>query len=500
MKQIAPARAGRKENRTALTVVLVLCLAMLLPLIVIGFYNRPSADDYSYATLTHQAIENGDGFFGLLKAAWQTDKNFYRSWQGLYSSAFLLALQPGIFGESLYCLTTLVVLLIAWVCLFFGIRILNRHYLHASGFFSSVASVFVLTFLCLWLPSANQGLYWYNGAMNYMLWVFAVFLNLCLSVEIARTPKKCKAVLLLILSTLLSFLISGGNHVTAFSDILFLLFAAVYWFVKERRLFPLFPLAAAGIGFAVMYFAPGTAVRMGVFKQPSVLKTVYFAFCEACYRISGWTSLVFLASLVLLTPVALRIAEQNPPKGKCRFPWIALSASFVILCGMLCVPYYAMGGFGAGRLTNVIWITFVLLGWLNYVLIVRWLKLNRIITLKRTELWKKQSAKIKTILPIGCLLLILLCTQSKTHSSSLRAVRELYNGTAKAYACELDERLAPLHDPALTQVRLKALRHKSKLLFFEDITTGPTDWHNIAISKYYGKSQTVILSDPSGKK
>lgn len=82
----------KKSNSVLVYIcIIALCAFVMLPLISISVYNRPCADDYDYSILTRQVVLNSGGIFELIKAAWQTNMNFYNSWQGIYTSAFILA-------------------------------------------------------------------------------------------------------------------------------------------------------------------------------------------------------------------------------------------------------------------------------------------------------------------------------------------------------------------------------------------------------------------------
>lgn len=82
--------------------MLILAVAVI-PFLMLTYYSRPCVDDYSYAVDTHALIKSGNwNIISLFCAAWKTDVRFYHEWQGLYTSAFVLALQPGILGERWY--------------------------------------------------------------------------------------------------------------------------------------------------------------------------------------------------------------------------------------------------------------------------------------------------------------------------------------------------------------------------------------------------------------
>ena len=371
--------------------IIIFCLVLLLPILLVGIYNRPSADDYDYAILTHKAIQQGGNFniIGVLKAAIQTDINFYNTWQGLYSSAFLLSLQPAIFGEKLYLLTTVIIFFIGFICVYESLKILNRHFIHEDNKFILTFTVIILTILFLLLPSANQGLFWYNGAMNYMPWAFTNFLGICLLIELFyRNRSEKKYYVLLVIATLLSFLTSGGDHVTAFADILFMLIITAFLILKKKKYYSLFPLIAAIFGFIIMYIAPGTAARQVYFLRPTIKDTIISTYNFVKDIMGPWLSFQWLLTVLVISPIALRVARSIKEKINIYVPIISIACSLIVICGMFAVPYYAMSQFGAPRLTNVVWITFIILSWINYTFILSVICKYKILTLNSKKLQK----------------------------------------------------------------------------------------------------------------
>ena len=92
---------------------------LLVPVFALAVFARPSADDYIYAARTHAVIQQyGFDLPRLLKAAWDTNVYYYQNWQGLYVSGFTLAFQPAIFGNRVYGITLLCVLLPLFFCLY----------------------------------------------------------------------------------------------------------------------------------------------------------------------------------------------------------------------------------------------------------------------------------------------------------------------------------------------------------------------------------------------
>ena len=155
------------RKKVYLWLLILLSLCALIPLAVLSKYNHQSGDDYGYAYRTFQIWRETHSFWNVIKEAFATSAEFYQKWQGLYASAVLLALEPGIFGDKYYALTGILLLAII-----VGANCAGTVYIfhrkcgcpRLEGF----AAGCVMSFLMIeWMPSALQGLYWYNGAMNY---------------------------------------------------------------------------------------------------------------------------------------------------------------------------------------------------------------------------------------------------------------------------------------------------------------------------------------------
>ena len=84
--------------------------AALLPLLLLGRYAVPAADDFSYGSLAHVAFVESGSVMDAAAAAFDKTLESYYSWQGTFSAIFLMALQPAVFSEALYALTPLIML------------------------------------------------------------------------------------------------------------------------------------------------------------------------------------------------------------------------------------------------------------------------------------------------------------------------------------------------------------------------------------------------------
>ena len=183
-----------------------------------------------------------------------------------------------------------------------------------------------------------------------------------------------------------------------------------------------------------------------------------------------------------------------------RHPWLGAVVTFVLMWAMIFLPSYTMGGIGAGRLLNVVWMTFVLGLAATELLLLGWLERVRGVSLHGAEQLCRRHARRLPLLA-AALLLCMACIGSHTvkegqdsyFATSLEAAYELANGSARRYADALDAREALLNDAAQPDVSIRPLNDDERpwLLFYTDVAPGPDMW---GLTPYFGK-QSVTISD-----
>ena len=106
---------SQASNREAMKRGLIMFL-LVFCVIAGGRYVYPQGDDFEYGAYSHQALEAGEGLGGALSGAVKMVAKSYQIWQGTFSSIFLMALQPGIWGEEYYHLTPFLLLFLFFLC------------------------------------------------------------------------------------------------------------------------------------------------------------------------------------------------------------------------------------------------------------------------------------------------------------------------------------------------------------------------------------------------
>lgn len=466
-------------------IVIMICVLSLIPLLLLGKYNRPLADDFDYSVYTHEVVQTQDyNVIDLIKAALKTDMQYYQGWQGLYTSAFILAFQPGIFGEEYYALTTPIMMLIIFFCIYLSHRLLMETCsIQNSRKKSTFFSIVFCTILIQGLPYAREGLYWFNGAMNYMPFAFLTILNIAIVLKNMYAKRNNG---LVVISILLSFIISGGNHVTAFANIM-LLCVMTYLGILRKKFSSLFSLITASIGFMIVYFAPGTAVRQGMLEKQDVISTVVASTVGCIDLLFRWCNLHYFLSILLLLPFILEIVYFARKQKLKYHPLFFSLVSVIIVIGMLCVPYYAMGFFGFGRLTNVVWILFLLISIINVTYLLIYIN-------EKSGFIDKVYAKNHTSKCLLIMVVVFVCMKGNCTENGIsntnEAVNELFvYDEAQMFAQQLDERYRSIEEFKGTEnevLSVESLSHYPYLLYGGDIGEDEGEWPNTSYKNYYG--------------
>ena len=491
-----PAAQKRWLRRLALGIGL-----LLIPVFALAVFARPSADDYIYAAHTHAVVQQyGFNLQRLLKAAWDTNVYYFENWQGLYISGFLLAWQPAIFGNCWYGLTLLCVLVPLFFCLYGAFHCVVRRLAPAQKHLPWALALLVCFAFIEGMPAPVEGLYWFNGAMNYLPYFSLTVLNAGLTFGLCFAPQLTRGQRLLhcAAGVVIGLIIGGGHQVAGLLNVLVLLLAVVLC-ARHPRFYHLPAFAAAVAGLLINVTAPGTRVRTAGFAGAGFAEAVLKSFVLAALEWIRWLDVPLLCLLVLLAlPLRFLAQSRTVPDRVFRHPLAGIVATFVLMWGMIFLPSYTMGGIGAGRLLNVVWMTFILGLAVTEFLFFGWLERIRGVCLTPAIRHLEKAGKHLPI-AFSSMLICMACIGSHTvkegqdnhFATTLEAVYELADGEAARFAQVLDEREATLTDPAQPDAVIRPLTEDERpwLLFYTDVAPGPDLW---GLTPYYGKNSVTI--------
>lgn len=481
MKNKVKEKLDKIDNKTLYySIIIILMITLLVPIFMVAKYNHPSADDYDYAILTHETVLNGGNIFDVIKSAVTTSLNFMQTWQGLYSSAFLLALQPSIFGESFYIFTTYIVIASLFIGIFSLTKTIFKYIFKSDSKKYWFISILILFIYVQILPSPVEGFYWYNGSMNYEFFLAVLLIEIAQFIKYYNT-RKIKNI---IFATILAFILSGGNHITAFAGILFsLAFLIISILKKKKWYYSIIPLISGIVGFIINATAPGTAIRHEAINyEGSIVKTILTTVTESINTMSNFTNL----SIILIGLVLCIILFKELKNVKIRFRTILITGIvfYIIYSGMMCAPLYATGGYGGFRVYDIYCITYIIM-FLTMTCMIG----SYIISYIDQKKLNHNSNKINNISLVILFFIILFISKTGTTNE---AIRELKSGELEAYDAIMNERIDTYINNENKNLQIDSINVRPYLIYFDDITEDPNDWRNKSLTSYYNKESIVI--------
>lgn len=483
-------------------IVLAAFILSIIPLIAISFYNAPSADDFSFSQTTADAWRETNSLAQVIKAGLEKTGQIYETWQGSFAGVFLMTLQPAIFGEGAYFISTILTLggLIFGCMLFFYVVLvkwfkLDKHLYMIIGL--------ILTAVCIqFVPSPAQAFYWYNGSMYYTLFYAFLLTAVSLLLMSEFCVKKAVRIICGILAALLFFIVGGGNYVTVLIALLInaLITAAAFFKKKRMRWNALICLLLCGAAFIISAVCPGNAIRQQALGQSaSPVTVILLSLYEALKMFGEWTTAPMLLLFILITPFLYLAASKTNLSFK--YPLLWIGAAYCLFAANFTPTLYVLQEQGAGRILNVNFYSYVFFAAFTIFCCSGWL--HRKIQ-SSGEIAQNINGIKEMLQPLKkyavCLLIVFALIFGLTvfgqkglnSIASYSAARSIITGEAAQYKAEQDERLEILRNPEIDEAILNPFSVKPRVLFFDDITANPDNWKNTAVARYYNKSKVVL--------
>ncbi len=484
---------------TKIAALLVLCFVLsLIPVLGVGVYDYPSADDYGYSAYCHIEWGKTHSVFRTIGAAFATVADRWQTWQGTFSTIFFMALQPGIWG--LYAVVPFLMIGMLSASTLFLLYTVMIKVIHVRKTVFVCLSMLYLLFAVQCLIDKVQGFFWYNGAVQYMLpHSMALFLcGLCVLLLTEEAKRKRR----MVLSCLLAVFTGGSNYITALiAAVLFVtalvLLAAAGQKRKVVRL--LVPFLFFAVAFLVNMLAPGNAVRQEeMLMRPGVVKSVFLSFYYCTdYLLHTWFQWTHLLFLLVIVPFLWEAVKAVGKRFSYPAPLLVTAYSYCILSAMFTPSLFATGVPGGGRVFNIIFLDSMLFLAGNLFYCMGWMfrkwqawyggaaegKENGVSCLERKETLQYLAGLLLFTVLIGAM----YAKADPDYFTGTSAIRSLVSGEAADYGEETKERERLVREAKTDEIILPRLRTQPYLLFFSDIEEDPGDWRNKSMARYYQK-------------
>ena len=550
-KRLSPEKSC--DLRRLSYLLIVIYALSLIPVLVIGKYDYPSADDFSMGLGTRLVYEATGSLLAVAGKILSETVRYYRTWIGYFTSCLFTTVSPATFGETWYALTPAVILLALHVGVAVFFYALMEKALGMNRYVRRCMTVLALFLMVQRMPEGSlrvEAFYWYSGAGNYTLTFSAGLLYLAFYVLSVCGVRSKNRSLFLVLACIMGFLAGGGNYLSALSFAVVSVLFVVY--LVKRKIGRLLPAAFYLCGFAVSCLSPGNQIRGGEAEGYGALKSILLSlYYTLSYPLNQWMNWAVLLILALAGVIfwmgfaEIEFSGANAKAGgaaasekagetvrgaaapekagsgaqavQLHFtaPFPAAVLAYGIVSCVVTPALYAQGNMDAGRIQSTFWLHAVLV-----LLLLEWYLVGGLYR----RFSKEQNASavsclqnasaasclrnasavsclrngaggfVRAILLFFIVFSLLAVKGNPDFYTGTSAVSELLDGSAAQYGRENEERLRILKNPREQDAVLPRYTVQPNLLYFEDVSEDPDDWINQKMSEYYGKNSIRGIS------
>ena len=483
------------NKKTILFILILFTIIMLIPIIHISFYTHPSADDFNYGIYTINKI-NTEGIMGIISGIPKIVHKFYNTWQGTFSAIVIFSLNPSVWSDNTYFMTTFIMLF----CIFFGIHYLLRQIVY-KGLKIDILSLWIITislflFIIETIPSIMQGLYWWNGSSYYIIFYSLELIEISYLVKVYFLKERNKKNYFILY--LLIFIIGGGNFITALQQIIILFLLNVYLLIAKKDKSGIGLLLMSLFSFGISAIAPGNAYRAKNSISMSPIKAILLSFYYAFYKTINWTSPFMLIIIPLLMILLYPTYKNN--NFKFNYPLVVIFLIFGIFAAEFTPTLYSTSNIGEGRLWNIMYISYILFTLFGIYYLLGYIRVkinnNKIFTKNAYEniisVIKDYNIYI-FIFIIGILSINIYFNRYSMTSYSTYA--SLRNKEAQTYDKEYKERLKILKNDNIKDVEFKEFSIYPYPIFNCEIDEDPNDWKNVPMATIYHKNSVRLIKE-----
>ncbi len=436
--------------------ILFVGILTILPLIIISFFNNPTADDFCYNCKSRDL-----GF-------WNAQFSWYNDWTGRYISSAILSIKSLVSGSFLfYKLIPILLLISIFISIYYLCSLLFSN-LKKKDF--CLITFFVMIMYLFQMPKISEGLYWLAGSITYQVSNIFTILLFCLLIKFIQTNK----LLYLILSILFSIITVGTNEVSMLLINIILGAVLIFKSIQKQKInYPILILLIFTFVFSIVVIkSPGNSIRADYYpNKEQLFYSIYKSILAVKSYIGIWIPFIILFTILFFD----YFNKKNNAKALIFFDVNPI----IILIVVLAIPFigFFTGYWGVGRIPplrtiNTIYFYFLIgLVYLTFVLYFKLKKENRdFITYSK---WVKY------------LLITIIIIQFGQKNNIRTAYSDLLKGKAYNYDLELKSRYKIIKNNSNDTLYVPILTSKPKTIFCGDITSDSKDWRNQCYANYW---------------
>lgn len=485
----------KTENRKqfyCMMVMLGLCFISLIPLLYCAMFDYATGDDLFKSASVHQLIDSGASIAKILSQAGWEMVEVWKAHEGTWASNFILAMQPGIWGEKFYSITPIIGLL----SLFLGTgtflyEVIVRIYEYSKNFFLSILFALMII-MTQYMPYIRGGLFWFTGMAHYTLpFGIAIFL-LALDIKYLREGNNK-----LIPAMVMIGIYIGGSHYQAILLVILMQIFFVIIYYKKDKISYLIAIAVQIIleliGFIICAKAPGNAERAGDefgFSSYRVVYTILKSIKSGILDgIEYWTSIKLIpVYFILIVAGVMLFGKKRNKKIFLIYP-VTIIVSFLVYCAMYAPGVY-YSTFDADEGISGGFYDFNYFSFMIFITVFG-IMIGEIITFLL-----KSEVVLKSTYGLGILALIILVVFGKSvvkDSADYMIYNYVKDGHLKDFDNQMRERFRILQDDTVDDAVLPEMNSEQGPFMHMALTKDVNNFTNYATKLYYGKKSVIAI-------
>ncbi|SEQ36765.1 DUF6056 family protein [Butyrivibrio sp. TB] len=481
------------QKKSILLVLVVLWALSIVPIIYCAMFDYATGDDFGKSANVHRLVVQGAPFWRIIAQAATDAVETWKGFEGTWASNFVLAMQPGIWGEKWYSLTPFIGLTFLFVGT--GFFIYEMIVKRIKGYSKTDFGLIYLPLMILmsqYMPYIRGGLFWFTGMAHYTIPFGTALILLALNSRYSYDENKKLIPVMVVISGYI-----GGSHYQAIllALILQLLLLFSLFVKKNTKVIPtiIFEIVVELIGLFICAKAPGNSVRAGDEFGFSIGKAFVTVLRSIALSIQDGIS--YIRTIQLIPVYILAVISFSIVRGKHKDKHIIpkylflIAFSFLTYCAVYAPGVYYMtyspelaisgGFFDFNYFCFLIFVTIsaVLIGEIIGVLL------------------KEKIAKILVIMmaTIATMLLIVFGKSIIKNSHDYMIYNFIKDGRLEDFEAQMQERLEILLDDTQQNVVLPEMNDDQGPFMHMPLTSDISNFTNDSTRKYYGKESVIAI-------
>ncbi len=490
-------------------VMLGMLVLSLVPILYLAGYARPSGDDYGYSVFTHAAWVDTHSLVEVFKAAVHTVKGMYQAWNGDWFTVFLFSLMPEVFAPYTF-----------WIVPYFmvGVTVLGTTvFLHdvlveTAGIgreYMVILDALVLIASFQFIPSTAIGMYWYVGAMHYMVPHAVALFALVSGFRYYRTGK----IRYIVYASLCMFMVGGSSYFSSLLVFMVYGMMMVLFFRKRKDIFYLLvPFFIGAAGFVVQCVSPGNKARGGEsfgFSVGGAFLTVAQSLWQGLATpVEYLRDKTFIYVILLLCAIfgwTALLKRKGEMPLRFRYPLLFVLLMYGIYSAMYAPAIYAAVDVSLGPATMV-YLTFLLAALLSILYVEGWIIQNMQEggNGRLGRMWFKDvlldagsyRARVGAPLLLLAAVLTLFCGSSLRNCVDKQVYDYVSSGQAEDFRKQIASQMEILLDDSIKEAYLVPINDDQGPLMHMPVTEDEEAFTNRVVRDFYRKDRVVMITEP----